>query len=310
MVLTRLRTLIASVTLTTVTLAAVPVICQTQSEFFPYIGLRADSNLAVTETLIGSPARQAGLMPGDRIISINGISISTLDHETAVRKMRGGLGTKLDLKVSRDSKQYSVSIIRTASRPVGTSPQVVPVIDDLDKGMIQIVERTALTDSAYRSVVQGLDFLPSDVKRSFLDAGVSVVITPALEKIGSKGLRSEYSPDTHRVIICEHNSDGTTADLQRLHITTLHELGHAFDQLRGYPSRGAEFQAIYDKEALRVPSEYQQVLSYFLQSGKAGARECFATLFACKYYRGNDRRLTALKASFPQAFEFVQRLHF
>ena len=153
--------------------------------------------------------------------------------------------------------------------------------------------------------------LPRDVKQSFLNAGIGVMITPTIDKIeGASGNRSEYSPKMHSVIICEQPSDGTRTDVKRLRLIVLHELGHAFDQLLKYPSRRVEFQALYEKEAPQIPTQYVKVLSYFLQPGQAGPRECFASLFACKYYSGNDDRLTALRTSFPQTFQYVQGLNF
>jgi hypothetical protein len=179
-----------------------------------------------------------------------------------------------------------------------------------EREMIRIVERTPRTDEFYQSVVEGLNFLPPDVKRSFADAGVSVVITPTLARLGETvGKGTEYSPSTHSVIICERQTDGTTSDLRRMPITTLHELGHAFDQMLGYPSRKKDFRAVYAREAASVPEQNRRVLAYFLVTG-TGPRECFASLFACKYYRGNDRRLTALKQTFPETFDFVEKLHF
>lgn len=161
----------------------------------------------------------------------------------------------------------------------------------------------------FSSVLRGLAFLPDPIKRFFIAHGVTVVITPSLQDLGLPSGRSEYDAANRRAIICESNSDGTKIDFPRLHINTLHELGHAYDQLLGYPSRQAAFGEIYSQEAALVPQEYRSSLAYFLQPGAKGVRECFASLFACKYYRGDDRRLNALKASFPKSFAFINQLN-
>lgn len=281
-----------------------------QGEFFPYIGLRTDASFTVTDTVEDSPARKAGLMRGDRIVSINGNNVEQMAHSVAIRNMRGAPGSAINLTIDRGSQSYSVSMIRMQMPPTHKGA-TNDTADDLDRRMIRIIEHTPLTDQVYSSVTQGLSLLPPKVKRSFFDAGIRIIITPSVDKVdGVTGTRTEYSPKLHSVIVCEQNSDGTKADLPRLNLIILHELGHAFDQINDYPSRGTAFHALYEKEAPLVAGRYQQILSYFLQPGEPGPRECFASLFACKYYSGDDKRLTALRTSFPQTFDYVQALHF
>ncbi len=310
-------------------LACADVSAEQHGESFPLIGLRTDSDLVVSDTTKDSPARQAGIEGGDRITSIDGKKVELMDHAAAVRSMRGAAGTHIALTLSRAGKTYTVSMTRTTresgSTPssstrhsveeVPTTPSASVLVKDstteLDRRLVSIVERTELTDQVYQSVVAGLALLPRKVKQSFLDAGIKVVITPTIDKIpGAKGGRSEYSSKLRSVIICEKNVDGTKADLGRMNLIILHELGHAFDQLLNYPSRGAQFHALYNKEAPLIASQSKQRLSYFLQTGEAGPRECFASLFCCKYYSGDDKRETALRTSFPESFAYVKSLHF
>ena len=191
-------------------------------------------------------------------------------------------------------------------RPAQSDPEYAT---DYDKRLIKVASRTPTTDQVFRSVLRGVAFLPDTMKRFFIAHGVTVVITPTLEDLGLPPGRSEYDAVNKRAIICERETDGTATDFPRLHINTLHELGHAYDHLLGYPSRKAGFREVYFQEALLVPQEHRARLAYFLQPGAKGARECFASLFACRYYRGDDRRLTALKASFPITFALVDRLN-
>lgn len=187
------------------------------------------------------------------------------------------------------------SISQSHSQPVE--------VDDYDKRLIAVVCQKTNTDAIYSGIAQGLHFLPNSLKSFFIARGVTVVIMDSAEQTGSSEDRCFYDPAKKRVVI------GINCDKTRLPITTLHELGHAYDQLLGYPARQDDFQQAYSKDAPHVPQEFRVKLSHFLQPGIHGPRECFASLFACKYYRGTDPRLTALKASFPTAFSFVDNLN-
>ncbi|MCB0555744.1 MAG: aspartyl protease family protein [Phaeodactylibacter sp.] len=57
----------------------------------------------------GSPAAQAGLIRGDRILSINGIPAAFLDLEGANRKFRKRVGKKMCLKIARGNTKIHVS---------------------------------------------------------------------------------------------------------------------------------------------------------------------------------------------------------
>jgi hypothetical protein len=178
--------------------------------------------------------------------------------------------------------------------------------DSLDQKLLVVSAHTDLTDQVQQSVLLGLSLLPQSAKQRFIDYGVTVVITPNLEQLNNKSGRSEYSSATKQAIVCEKNTDGSKADLPRLHIITLHELGHANDMMLGYPSKLPEFRALYNEEAPKVPQQDRDILSHFLMPGNFGPTECYASLFVCSYYNGNDRRLTRLKADFPKCFDFVK----
>jgi len=307
-------------------------LAQQSFEWFPYIGLKSDREFRVVQIEDNSPAQHANLQPGDQIVTIDGQQIKVLSYEKAVSRMRGALGTQSELIVSRHSKLYTVKLTRAAdwrtspntashiaiSPPLVTSPHPIvhpsaaPIsiakVNDLDKRLVVIRRHTELTDGCYQSVMHALSLLSPTVERFFADHGVTVVITPTLADIGMGDGRSEYSPSRKQVIICERNTDATSADLLRLHINTLHELGHAYDQLLNYPSRSSVFAETYESEARNIdPKQHPQIV-YFLQPGENGPRECFASLFACRYYQGDDERLTDLRKNFPKSFAFVCRL--
>lgn len=60
-----------------------------------------DSGITVIGTLAGSPAEDAGIVTGDRVVAIDGKSTRGSTAEEAVKLMRGAAGTKVSLVVER-----------------------------------------------------------------------------------------------------------------------------------------------------------------------------------------------------------------
>jgi carboxyl-terminal processing protease len=81
------------------------------------IGLRImikNANLTVVSPLPGTPAYKAGILPEDRIIKINGKSAVGMSTDKAVDIMRGKVGKKVKLTISRgrDTKEIDFELVR------------------------------------------------------------------------------------------------------------------------------------------------------------------------------------------------------
>ncbi|MDR3124539.1 MAG: S41 family peptidase [Endomicrobium sp.] len=81
------------------------------------IGLRImikNANLTVVSPLPGTPAYRAGILPEDRIIKINGKSAVGMSTDKAVDIMRGKVGKKVKLTISRgrDTKEIDFELVR------------------------------------------------------------------------------------------------------------------------------------------------------------------------------------------------------
>lgn len=74
--------------------------------------------LTVITPLNGTPAAEAGLLPGDRILTIDGESTEGMDLSDAVWLLRGPVGTKVTLMVVHrsDPKEFEVTIERGVIR--------------------------------------------------------------------------------------------------------------------------------------------------------------------------------------------------
>lgn len=61
--------------------------------------------ITVVEPIKNSPAIKAGVLPGDRLLSIDGVSTEGMTVEQAANKIRGAVGTQVQLRISREGQQ-------------------------------------------------------------------------------------------------------------------------------------------------------------------------------------------------------------
>lgn len=76
------------------------------------LGVR-NEQLIIVAPLDGSPAQQAGIRPGDKILEIDGVSTTGLSITEAIAKIRGESGTKVALTLQRGTAAaFEVTITR------------------------------------------------------------------------------------------------------------------------------------------------------------------------------------------------------
>ncbi|MEM9540674.1 MAG: carboxyl-terminal processing protease CtpA [Cyanobacteria bacterium P01_E01_bin.42] len=68
--------------------------------------------LQVISPIAGSPAERAGIQAGDRILEIDGVPTQSLSLDEAAMRMRGAIGTRVELTLERESESQIVEIIR------------------------------------------------------------------------------------------------------------------------------------------------------------------------------------------------------
>jgi len=71
-----------------------------------------DGVLTVVAPLKGTPAEVAGIIAGDKIAEIDGKSTDGVAVDVAVQKIRGPVGTTVDLTIVRDGKSLDIKIVR------------------------------------------------------------------------------------------------------------------------------------------------------------------------------------------------------
>lgn len=87
---------------------------------------KQDDKLIVVSPLDGSPAKSAGLKPGDIIAKVNGESTDGWSVEQAVSKIRGPALTTVKLSVIRDGSLKEISITRQDITAPSVSHKVLP----------------------------------------------------------------------------------------------------------------------------------------------------------------------------------------
>ena len=77
-----------------------------------------DSTIRVVAPLDGTPAHQAGLLPGDRIIQLEDTLVQGMSLDEAVRQMRGEPGTQIRLLIARggESEPFEITLNRAIIR--------------------------------------------------------------------------------------------------------------------------------------------------------------------------------------------------
>jgi len=110
--------------------------------------------LTIISPMPNSPAEEAGLIPGDQVIMIDGEDMTGIDGSLVIRKVLGPAGSKVVLTIRREGKPepFDVTIIREKI--------IIPSVDskmlEENIGYVQIMTFGADTRSELRKNLEGL----------------------------------------------------------------------------------------------------------------------------------------------------------
>ncbi len=118
------------------------------------IGKRNDT-ITVISPLGGTPAYRAGLISGDRIVAVDGVSTKDRGVDIVVREIRGKPGTKVILTIVRPmiDEPFDVEIIRAIIKL-----DAVPYFGMVDKkiGYVQLADFSRLADAELKAAFDSL----------------------------------------------------------------------------------------------------------------------------------------------------------
>lgn len=127
------------------------------------IGIR-DNILTVISPLKDTPAERAGIESGDKIISIDGESTSGITVEEAVQKIRGEIGTEVELVLSREGVDDSITV--TVTRANIQIPTIETEIKD-QTFIIRLFNFSSQSPFAFRNALR--EFAQSNTNQLILD---------------------------------------------------------------------------------------------------------------------------------------------
>jgi len=116
-----------------------------------------DEILTVITPLPGTPAMKAGILPGDKIIKIEGESTKGITLMEAVKKLRGKPGTKVKITILRNGEEpFDVEITRAIIKIESVPPYKAKILED-DIGYIKITEFNKHTPEDFEKVYKKLE---------------------------------------------------------------------------------------------------------------------------------------------------------
>lgn len=144
---------------------------ETEGEFGG-LGIRIairDNILTVITPLPGTPAYRQGVLPGDRIIKIEGESTQDINIEQAVKKLRGAPGSKVTLTIGREGEKELKDF--TLTRELIKIESIKSKMLDSEIGYIRLTEftqRSALDfDAALKALqAKGMKNLVVDLRNN------------------------------------------------------------------------------------------------------------------------------------------------
>lgn len=144
---------------------------ETEGEFGG-LGIRIavrDSILTVITPLPGTPAYKQGILPGDKIIKIDGDSTQDITIEQAVKKLRGAPGSKVVITIAREGEKELKDY--TLTRELIKVESIKSKMLDESIGYIRLTEFTQLSaqdfDKALKKLKsQGMKKLVFDLRNN------------------------------------------------------------------------------------------------------------------------------------------------
>ncbi len=117
---------------------------------------KISNELVVVSPIEGTPAARAGLMPKDKIVSIDGLTTLDMPIEKAVKLIRGKPGTKVVLEIDRDGRKFQVKLMRDRIEIVTVNTRINTTKDGFKIGYIRLKQFNANASKEMRMAINRL----------------------------------------------------------------------------------------------------------------------------------------------------------
>ncbi len=154
-----------------------------------YVSQDSDTgNMVIVNPFDGAPAKEAGIMPGDIIVEIEGQSVSGMELSDAVDLMKGVPNTDVEVKILRGSEYIDISITR---RIVDVPTVSHEMLEGGDIGYIYVSAFDKVTSSQFREALDDIE--ANNAKALIIDVrdnggGRLDVVVDMLDRLLKEGL--------------------------------------------------------------------------------------------------------------------------
>ncbi len=153
--------------------------------------------IVIVAPLDGSPAEEAGLRPGDRIVAVDGTSTMGESINSLVFVIRGEAGTDVTLTIGRDDDELDITVTRDVI-------DLQEVRAELIDGDVAHVRLTSFTDRSTE--------LLRDAIASLLDDGATGIVldlrgNPGGFIVAAQGVASQFLPEGELLFTVESGDD-------------------------------------------------------------------------------------------------------
>jgi carboxyl-terminal processing protease len=192
-----------------------------------------DNILTVVTPIEGSPASRAGIREGDRILKIDGVSTKEMALTDAVRKMRGGRGTRVHLILLREGSREPFEV--TLTRDIVRIKSVRYEMPEEGYGYVRVAsfqedtseELSRAIEQLKRKTKDGLKGLIIDLRNNpgglldeavsvadmFLESGVIVSTAGRVQEIDKRMATKEGTEADYPLILMVNGGTASAAEI-------------------------------------------------------------------------------------------------
>lgn len=209
-----------------------------------------------------------------------------------------------------------------------SDPTLQPAsLKDVDATFITVQRRTADTDTTLIQVCRALKSVPKEIVEDLKGGGISVLVTPTvLEAMPGSAMEKPRGYDhgggytnagalfhSPHIVIGERVSylSSVPEPNRRVASSMLHEMGHAYDHVKGNLSQKGKFKECYQEDFSHITNTQRTKHSYYTQENGAGASELFAELFSYGIYKSqirSEQGAADLQVTFPRCTKYIADL--